>query len=291
VSASELDESLAALFHENSKQQRHDRAFGWRVAAVGANPAFRQIASRPGKRYRGAEVVPLPPPATIQVGIGDAIRGRRSAHAFGSGPLSLEDIASLLFFGCGVTSSADGSSVHRAAPSAGGLHPTEVYVAVRAGGFLAPGAYHYRPNEHVLERLLPDPTAIDQLAHASSYPKTLESAATVFVLTTVLGRTSLKYGQRGYRFALLEAGHVAQNVLLVASALGLGAVPVGGFIDDEVHEILRIDGVDEVALYLIPVGQKLPVWDEPGWEEGQSAVAAAMDVVLSTWIDDGGGHR
>ncbi len=61
-------------------------------------------------------------------------------------------------------------------------------------------------------------------------------------------------GERGCRFALLEAGHIAQNILLATTALDLGAVAVGGFIDDEVNEILDIDGVDEFSIYLIAIG-------------------------------------
>ena len=69
-------------------------------------------------------------------------------------------------------------------------------------------------------------------------------------------RSRFKYGQRGYRFALLEAGHLAQNVLLAAEALDLGAAPIGGFYDRQLAEFLEIDGVNEGPLYVIPIGSK-----------------------------------
>jgi SagB-type dehydrogenase family enzyme len=67
-------------------------------------------------------------------------------------------------------------------------------------------------------------------------------------------RSRFKYGQRAYRFTLLEAGHVAQNALLAAAALGLAAVPLGGFYDRKVDAFLGVDGLQEAALYLLPVG-------------------------------------
>jgi SagB-type dehydrogenase family enzyme len=74
-------------------------------------------------------------------------------------------------------------------------------------------------------------------------------------VAAVFGRTRFKYGLRGYRFALLEAGHVAQNVVLTATALGLAAVPLGGFYDRPTDEFLGLDGVNESTLYTIALGR------------------------------------
>jgi SagB-type dehydrogenase family enzyme len=76
----------------------------------------------------------------------------------------------------------------------------------------------------------------------------------VIVLTAVFWRSRFKYGARAYRFALIEAGHVAQSLLLGAAALGLRTLPVGGFYDRSVDALIGIDGVHEAALYLLPVG-------------------------------------
>ena len=70
-------------------------------------------------------------------------------------------------------------------------------------------------------------------------------------------RCRVKYGERGYRFCLLEAGHIAQNLLLAASAEGLAALPIGGFIDDELNEMAGLDGVEAAVLYLVLVGGRL----------------------------------
>ena len=80
------------------------------------------------------------------------------------------------------------------------------------------------------------------------------SAAAVVLIAAIFGRTRFKYGLRGYRFALLEAGHVAQNVLLAATALGLAAVPLGAFYDRRMDAFLGLDGVNESSLYAIALG-------------------------------------
>ena len=84
----------------------------------------------------------------------------------------------------------------------------------------------------------------------------MESCAVALVVTAMLWRSRFKYGQRGYRFALLEAGHLAQNVLLASEGLDLAAVPVGGFYDRRLAALLAIDGVNEVPLYVLPIGSK-----------------------------------
>jgi SagB-type dehydrogenase family enzyme len=91
---------------------------------------------------------------------------------------------------------------------------------------------------------------------AAAFTPQLANAAAIFVLTGVSLKSRLKYGERGYRFMLLKAGHIAQNLLLTAAALELGALPVGGFIDDEMDRLLGIDGLNEVSLYLVAIGRR-----------------------------------
>ena len=70
----------------------------------------------------------------------------------------------------------------------------------------------------------------------------------------MIWRSRFKYGERGYRFALLEAGHAAQNMLLAATALALAALPLGGFYDRRLDELVGADGLDEATLYAIALG-------------------------------------
>src|SRR5205814_8594525 len=115
-----------------------------------------------------------------------------------------------------------------------------------------PGLYHYGPLDHLLEQLRDGEQ--DGLADALVFRDLLDGCAVVLVVTAMFWRTRFKYGLRGYRFALIEAGHLAQNVLLAATALRLPAVPVGGFYDRRLDDFLAVDGVDESSLYSVFVG-------------------------------------
>src|SRR5829696_9188569 len=82
----------------------------------------------------------------------------------------------------------------------------------------------------------------------------LGSAAIIFV-SAIFVRSTFKYGDRGYRFVLLEAGHLAQNAILTAAELGLAAAPIGGYMDREVDDYLDIDGLNESTIYIMLIGQ------------------------------------
>ena len=83
----------------------------------------------------------------------------------------------------------------------------------------------------------------------------MNQAALVVIFAGVFARTRRKYGERGYRYVLLEAGHTAQNLGLGCVSLGLGCMHVCGFFDDRLNELFALDGVDESALYVAYVGQ------------------------------------
>jgi SagB-type dehydrogenase family enzyme len=200
----------------------------------------------------------LPPGRRPSMALWDAISQRRSCRQFGAEPVTVRDLAALLFAAYGIThalESDDGRNALplRAVPSGGALYPLELYVAaVRVDG-LGPGLFHFDPLERVLA-VAQEAVSADDVSPLSTYPEIVAAAAAVIFVAAVFGRTRFKYGVRGYRFALLEAGHVGQNVLLAATALGLGAVPLGGYYDRLTDEFLGLDGVNESTLYSIAVG-------------------------------------
>jgi SagB-type dehydrogenase family enzyme len=122
-----------------------------------------------------------------------------------------------------------------------------LYVVALGVAGLDPGVHHYDPFDHVLERLDARGVVAD-LAAAVWDERPIASASAALITTAVFPRIQLKYGQRGYRFALLEAGHVAQNVLVAAAALGVQALPYGGFYDRSIDALLGVDGVDEATV-------------------------------------------
>lgn len=116
------------------------------------------------------------------------------------------------------------------------------------------GLYHYNVKENILEVLLKE-NLNRWIIKTTGGEKWIANSSVVFVITGVLDRTRIKYGDRGYRYSLIEAGHLGQNLCLLATELGLGTCPIGGFIDKEVNELLDIILQKEVALYLIAVGK------------------------------------
>lgn len=177
-----------------------------------------------------------------------ALQRRRSVRAFGDEPLALAEAAQLAWAAQGVTS-ADGL---RSAPSAGALYPIELYLAARNVDGLAPGVYKYLPEVHRLRQWVEGDHG-RELASGALNQDFVKRAAVVLVFAAVETRTTDKYHERGTRYVHIEIGHAAENVLLQAVALGLSAVVVGAFDDDQVSKSLQMPGTEQ-ALYLIPVG-------------------------------------
>ncbi|WP_049763421.1 SagB family peptide dehydrogenase [Cereibacter sphaeroides] len=227
------------LFHENSKITASAAHFTMSAGAL-------TVAARGFKRFQHALREPLP--RADHDRLADIITARRSCRAFNGAPIALSDLSSLAYLAMG----AQGEG-RRCLPSAGGLYPLDLYVAAGAVDGLAPGLLHYDPLEHALSRLT-ETDPMRAIRDAVFIPEALDGAAAVFLITAVFGRSKIKYGERAYRFALMEAGHAMQNLLLAATDRGMGSCPVGGFIDDRLHDLIGIDGVEEAALYACIVG-------------------------------------
>ena len=248
------------VYHENSKIQPSDFELLARVMTVNSSPQIRRVITRPFVNYPGHRIVALPkefPPSLMPF---EAIlTTRRSEHRFSGKPMALESLAKVLFLGDGIVNklvAEEGNSFYlRTAPSGGGLFPVELYCfALRVDG-LPSGSYFYNPLQHHLE-LLAESDFSAALGEATSLKQEVQAAAACVALVGVLPRSSFKYGQRAYRFVLLESGHIAQNILLTAESLGLGGLPIGGFMDDKVNAVLHLDGCQEFVVYLVLVGNK-----------------------------------
>jgi len=199
--------------------------------------------ARPVTEVEG-EIIALPAPRLeSDVSLEEALRRRRSVRAYADEPLTLEEIGQLFWAAQGITNERG----FRTAPSAGALYPLELYAATDDG------IYHYEPRGHRAElRRIEDWRS--PLCRAALRQDAVCQAPVVFVVTAVYARTAAKYGERAERYVRLEAGHAAQNLLLQAVALGLGAVPIGAFYDDQVQAALGLPA-DHEPLYLIPVGR------------------------------------
>jgi SagB-type dehydrogenase family enzyme len=253
------EDDLAELYHEASKVGGVTGAADLGgVARLAASEDLRASSTRAVRRHLHAPAVELGPSASLAMPLGKALAARRSARSFATTPLPLRELAALLRAGYGITGelrAGDGVQPLRAAPSGGALYPLELTVGARHVEGLEPGLYHFDPLDDALEKVREGPVAI---AATTPFADIAAEAAAVIVVSAVFWRSRFKYGLRGYRFALLEAGHVAQNILLAAAALELASVPLGGFYDRRVDEVLGVNGVDESALYLLCVGLPEP---------------------------------
>lgn len=141
----------------------------------------------------------------------------------------------------------------RTAPSAGALYPLELYLVAGAISGLEAGIYRYLPRENSLDPLLKGDRR-EALAAAAMGQSWIAGAALILAFVARYSRTTQKYGERGIPDVHIEVGHAAQNALLTAVALGLGAGEVGAFDDRRVALVLGLSRA-ETPLYLVPVGQ------------------------------------
>ena len=234
-------------FHRLSGHTRERLFFTPRTAERGPEP--------PGYKSYEVESIALPecPPRAGMATLEEAIRRRRSVREYSPRPLTLEELARLLFYGVGVTGSPE---YKRAAPTAGGLTPIELYPVVNNVEGLERGLYHYDPLDHRLH-ILRRGDLRREIARACLEQDFLAEAAAVLILTAVHRRTAWKYGERAYRYVLLDAGHAAENIQLEAAALGLGSCPIGAFFDEELNRLLELREEEEFALLAVAVGRAL----------------------------------
>ncbi len=248
------------VYHENSKLGPGNEELFQRIATVNSSPHIRSVISRPFRSYPGCPTVELPSGwGNVTRSLEDILQRRRSHHHFAGTPCRLQELAAVLSLGDGIAarqSGEDGAEFRlRTAPSGGGLYPIETFCLAFDVDDLPPGAYFYNALRHRLELAAPGDCR-SKLIGASNLKVEIENAAFCIALSVVLPRSSFKYGQRAYRFALLEAGHIAQNLLLAAEGLGLGALPIGGFFDDDMNRLLNLDGCQEFVVYLVLVGNR-----------------------------------
>ncbi len=198
-----------------------------------------------------AAAVDLPKPVTDgRISLEKVLLERRSLREYKDLPLSLSDLSQLLWAAQGMI----GAGGKRTAPSAGALYPLETYVAAGNVAGLPADVYFYDPKNHQLRRVAEgDPRM--ELSRAALGQSPVRRAPAVLAFSAVYERTTEKYGDRGIRYAHMEAGHAAQNVYLQATALGIGTVAMGAFDDDRVRKVMHMTE-REHPLYLMPVGKK-----------------------------------
>ncbi|MFY1633382.1 thiopeptide-type bacteriocin biosynthesis protein [Solwaraspora sp. WMMB335] len=227
---------------------------------------------RRGTPFRfGHQPVALPAGDPPRAALVEVLRRRVSGRGRLTGPVSATELGTLVWSAHGVTHTEqvplpDGGSyryAHRPYPSAGATYLARLRLIVRDVPGLAPGVYHVDDADRQLWRIGAVPSVPELEASSMWFGVdaldvggiALAEVPAVLGLYVQVGELRQRYGMRALRFAAIEAGHLAQTLSMVAAATGLAVGTIGGFYDDVAHELLGLDGVDDVLAYLLPVGR------------------------------------
>ena len=239
---SNRDRDVAHLYHESTKLFYLD--------LPRKPPAY--------KRYKALPPLPLPPEvAPLAVPTLETVAATVQA-ASPAQALDLTTLAGLLFFSAGRirtrTFVGAGEVAFRAAASAGGLYPIETYIVCGDLPGLAAGVYHFSPADFAL-RCLRQGDYRSALARATAGDPTVASAPGTLVFSALFWRSAWKYRARSYRYCFWDNGTIVANLLAAATATGLPARVLMGFVDAQVNHLLGLDGYREASTCLAPLGQ------------------------------------
>ncbi len=231
------------------------REIDWRATAQA-----RGLAPPPVQKPapEGATLISLPPPESWRIppcDLTSALGRRESRRRFRAASLSLEELSFLLWSVQGVRARLHEAAVLRTVPSAGCRHPFETYLAVLDVNGLSPALYRYLPLDHalVLEREVPELPS--RLAAATLGQRFAAQGAVTFIWTALPARTEWRYAEASYKVIALDAGHLCQNLYLACEAIGAGACAIAAYDQDLTDGLLGVDGTEEFAIYLAPVGK------------------------------------
>jgi len=236
--------NIGDLFQEETKYTR---------GKLSGGPLIWNAKPKTYKTYPASPKIKLDNPK-LEGGMSlwEAIQTRLSIRNYRNIPLEKKHLSQLLWATQGISREAMDFEF-RTAPSAGALYPVETYLVLNNVDGIEQGVYHYDVKNHKLDLLKKGDFRMD-VAQAALDQDMAYSANAVFVWTALFERSKWKYKQRAYRYVYLDAGHIAENLALAAVALGLGTCQIGALYDDEVNQLIDIDGEEESILYMSTVG-------------------------------------
>ncbi|PID73406.1 MAG: thioester oxidase [Desulfobacterales bacterium] len=188
--------------------------------------------------------------------LGQAILERESVRRYSPAPLTLEELAALLWATQGVRRTLGPSTALRTVPSAGARHAFETYLAVQNVASLDPGVYRYLPFDRELALVRANPDMASAAAIACLRQRFVAGAAVTFFWSVIPERMEWRYGLAAHKVLALDAGHVCQNLYLACAAMGLGTCAIAAYDQRACDELLEIDGDEEFTVYAAPVGRR-----------------------------------
>jgi SagB-type dehydrogenase family enzyme len=208
-----------------------------------------------------APLIELPAPRQLDVApvsLFAALRSRKSRRKYNTAPLSLEELAFLLWATQGVRRVMRGNrAIFRTVPSAGARHPFETYLVINRVDGVEPGLYRYLSLDHKLCFLRTAPDLAERAAEACHHQRFVAQSAITFVWVAIPYRTEWRYSEAAPKLIALDAGHVCQNLYLACEAIGAGTCAIAAYNQELLDALLDLDGEDKFAIYVAPVG-KLP---------------------------------
>lgn len=256
--------SLAEDFLLNTRNERNDVENVYSILSYLDDRGMVMVSMNGHEDISEYKLISLPEGIPLDIALGDAIIRRRSHRSYTGDACELTYLASIIRSGFGITTNATVRLVSegtvnyqfRTVPSAGGLYPIELYIAVLNVNTLNRGIYRYQP---LYDSLIQtgDAAQLEELLKAVVVPDEIIScsyANAIFLLVASPWKTMRKYGNRGLRFVFHESGAISQNIHLAVTALGLGSVDCASICENEMHDVLQLDGHFKSVLHAIIVG-------------------------------------
>jgi SagB-type dehydrogenase family enzyme len=206
-----------------------------------------------------AQLISLPAPSDFSFddfSLRKVIESRKTLRKYSSTPLTMKELAFLLWVTQGVKKVSDRPVTIRNVPSAGARHAFETYLLVNKVEGLEQGLYRYVATKHSLLLENPDSSIVDQLTKACLEQAQVLNSAVTFFWVAIVERMYWRYDERSYRYLHLDAGHVCQNLYLAAEAIDSGVCAIAAFNDDLVNKALGLDGEKEFTIYIASLGKK-----------------------------------
>jgi SagB-type dehydrogenase family enzyme len=245
-------ECLWELFHENSKLSPYTQFPSQQEVLQWMNELWQSLP------FTGYPLIELPTQLTpLETPLMQVLAERMTVRGLSPCTITLEKLATILHYAYGITRDNQGTGFprpFRTVPSAGALYPLEIFLHSTHIAGLPGGLYHFNTEKTHL-RLLREGDETARIREALPHKHIADGAALMIFITAMFERSTYKYGERGYRFTLLEAGHMAQNINLVTMGLGLDCMLVGGFYDRQIDAILELDGLSHSTVYMVAIGQ------------------------------------
>jgi SagB-type dehydrogenase family enzyme len=190
------------------------------------------------------------------VNLVELITERKTLRKYSDDSISLQELSYLLWGTQGVKEVTDYPLTKRTVPSAGSRHPFETFLLINRVEDLPPGLYRYMALDNSLSRLPAPEDICERLTIACMKQSHVRQSAITFFWVADIMRTTWRYSQRGYRYILLDAGHVCQNLYLMAESINCGVCAIAAYDDDLVNKALELDGEDLFTAYIATLGRQ-----------------------------------